>query len=118
MNPIKRTHLKLEVKAVFGILFLFMMALNSEAQKLTDTIRIKEVKVFGKKKIEEAGTMTTHIDTLVLQMLKTQTISELLSSYTPVFIKFPKKAFCFRAVRGQFTKFCEKKSRKGECSFT
>jgi iron complex outermembrane receptor protein len=31
--------------------------------------------------------MTTHVDTLVLQMVKTQTISELLSSYTPVFIK-------------------------------
>lgn len=78
---------KLITKIAVGLFFLLMMFLNSEAQKLTDTIPIKEVKIFGKQPIEEAGTMTTHIDTLVLQMLKTQTISELLSSYTPVFIK-------------------------------
>jgi len=57
------------------------------AQKLTDTIHIQEVQVFGKRKIEEAGSMVTHIDTLALQMMKTQTISELLSSYSPVFMK-------------------------------
>lgn len=57
------------------------------AQKLTDTIRIQEVKVYGKRKIEEAGVTVTHIDTLAIQMMKTQTISELLSSYTPVFMK-------------------------------
>lgn len=57
------------------------------AQKLSDTISIEEVQVFGKRKIEEAGIMTTHIDTAALQMMKTQTISELLSSYSPVFIK-------------------------------
>lgn len=57
------------------------------AQKLNDTISLKEVKVIGQKKIEEAGMMVTHVDTLVLQMIKTQTVSELLSSYTPVFIK-------------------------------
>jgi outer membrane cobalamin receptor len=87
VNPKKRAHWKLLVKIIFGILFLLLMAVNTEAQKLTDTISIEEVQIFGKKKIEEAGTMTTHIDTLVLQMLKTQTISELLSSYSPIFIK-------------------------------
>ena len=74
-------------KSVFAILFLLLITLNLKAQKLTDTISIEEVPVFGRKTIQEAGTMTTRIDTLVLQMLKTQTISELLSSYTPVFIK-------------------------------
>jgi len=78
---------KLWVKTVFAILFLLFLAVDAEAQNLTDTISIEEVEVFGKKAIEEAGTMTTHIDTLVLQMLKTQTVSELLSSYSPVFIK-------------------------------
>jgi iron complex outermembrane receptor protein len=78
---------QLLVKVIGGILFLLMMVENAEAQKLTDTISIGEVQIFGKQPIEEAGTMTTHVDTLVLQMLKTQTISELLSSYTPVFIK-------------------------------
>src|SRR5665647_438323 len=31
--------------------------------------------------------MITHIDTLAMQMMKTQTVSELLSSYSPVFMK-------------------------------
>lgn len=75
------------VQATCAILFLILTTLNTKAQKLIDTITIKEVQVYGKIKIEEAGTMTTNIDTLELQMLKTQTISELLSSYTPVFIK-------------------------------
>ena len=75
------------VRVAFAILLLLLTAVNAESQSLTDTISIDEVHVFGKRPIEEAGTMTTHVDTLVLQMLKTQTISELLSSYTPVFIK-------------------------------
>lgn len=57
------------------------------AQKLSDTIRIREVRVYGNKPIEEAASLVTHIDTMALQMMKTQTISELLSSYSPVFIK-------------------------------
>jgi iron complex outermembrane receptor protein len=60
---------------------------NVLAQKLSDTISIEEVQVFGKRKIEESGISITHIDTIALQMMKTQTISELLSSYSPVFIK-------------------------------
>lgn len=87
MNQYKRAHRKFLDKSVFAILFLLLITLNLKAQKLTDTISIEEVPVFGRKTIQEAGTMTTRIDTLVLQMLKTQTISELLSSYTPVFIK-------------------------------
>ncbi|MDP3433183.1 MAG: TonB-dependent receptor plug domain-containing protein [Bacteroidota bacterium] len=87
MNQDKRSTWKSLDKSVFVILLLLLTTLNLEAQKLTDTISIEEVPVFGRKMIEEAGTMTTHIDTLVLQMLKTQTISELLSSYSPVFIK-------------------------------
>lgn len=78
---------KLLVKVMFVLPVLLMMNLNAEAQKLTDTISIREVKVFGKQPIEEAGTMTTKIDTLVLQTLQTHTLSELLSSYSPVFIK-------------------------------
>jgi iron complex outermembrane receptor protein len=87
VKPNLRGQRKLIAKVGIGLFFLLTMFLNSEAQKLTDTIPIKEIKVFGKLRLEEAGTLTTHIDTLVLQTLKTQTISELLSSYTPVFIK-------------------------------
>ena len=83
----RRRQGKVLAKGIFAMLFLMLLIENANAQKLTDTIIIHEVKIFGKQPIEEAGTMTTHIDTLVLQMLKTQTVSELLSSYTPVFIK-------------------------------
>lgn len=75
------------VKGIAGIAFLLVSSIVADAQKLNDTISLKEVKVVGQKKLEEAGMMVTHVDTLVLQMVKTQTISELLSSYTPVFIK-------------------------------
>ena len=74
-----------KVQLCIGALFIF--AEGCFAQKLTDTIRIQEVHVFGKRKIEEAGVTVTHIDTLAIQMMKTQTISELLSSYSPVFMK-------------------------------
>lgn len=70
---------------IFIVLSLFPGKLS--AQKLTDTIKIQEVKVFGKRKIQEAASMVSRIDTLALQMMKTQTISELLSSYSPVFLK-------------------------------
>lgn len=83
----KQWYRKLFAEAVFGAIFLLTFALSIEAQNINDTIPLKEITVFGKKKIEEAGMITTNIDTLVLQMMKTQTISELLSCYSPVFIK-------------------------------
>jgi iron complex outermembrane receptor protein len=75
------------VKGIAGFTFLLISTLVVDAQKLQDTISLKEVKVIGQKKLEEAGMMVTHVDTLVLQMIKNQTVSELLSFYTPVFIK-------------------------------
>ena len=80
-------YLRKEVKTLFCVIGLFTLSGEIAAQKLTDTIHIQEVKVYGKRKIEEAGSMVTHIDTLAIQMMKTQTISELLSSYSPVFMK-------------------------------
>lgn len=74
------------LKWILFLLFSFFVV-NLYAQKLTDTIKIQEVKVFGKRKIEETAALVSRIDTLALQMMKTQTISELLSSYSPVFLK-------------------------------
>ena len=82
-----KNFIRISTKFLLCGLFLFCFSGEIVAQKLTDTIRIQEVQVFGKRKIEEAGSMVTHIDTLALQMMKTQTISELLSSYSPVFMK-------------------------------
>ena len=75
------------LKAIICSFCFLIFAEGIRAQKLTDTISIQEVHVFGKKKIEEAGLMVTHIDTTTLQLMKTQTVSELLSSFSPVFIK-------------------------------
>lgn len=74
-------------KVIIYALLLVSFSEELTAQKLTDTISIQEVQVFGKRKIEDAGMMVTYIDTMALQMMKTQTVSELLSSYSPVFIK-------------------------------
>jgi len=74
-------------KEILCCLMVLFYAEDIVAQKLTDTISIQEVQVFGKKKIEESGLLITHIDTMQLQMMKTLTVSELLSSYSPIFIK-------------------------------
>lgn len=80
--------LKLPAGKAFAAALLFWFYSGTLcAQKLSDTIRIREVQVYGKKTIEEAASLVTHIDTMALQMMKTQTVSELLSSYSPVFIK-------------------------------
>lgn len=74
-------------KAFFVAAVWFFLSENAFAQKLSDTISIEEVQVFGQRKLEEAGLVVAHIDTLALQMMKTQTVSELLTSYSPIFIK-------------------------------
>jgi iron complex outermembrane receptor protein len=72
---------------MLSCLFIWVIANDIYAQKLSDTISLREVKILGKRKIEEAGLHITHMDTLELKMMKTQTISDLLSSYSPIFIK-------------------------------
>lgn len=74
-------------KAILVAVVGMCLSENTFAQKLSDTISIEEVQVFGQRKLEEAGLVVAHIDTLALQMMKTQTVSELLTSYSPVFIK-------------------------------
>lgn len=87
MKPQKTLLSRIRIKIQLCILILVFFSGEIVAQKLTDTIPLREVKIVGKRNLEEAGMLTTHIDTLALQLLKTQTISELLSSFSPVFIK-------------------------------
>lgn len=87
MPSVIRILIRLKIRTILCVWFVFFISEDLVAQKLSDTISIQEVQVYGKRKIEEAGATVTHIDTLVLQMMKTQTISELLSSYSPVFMK-------------------------------
>lgn len=87
MKPINRIPIKLGLKALLFGMFIWLCSEDIYAQKLSDTISLREVKILGKKKIFEAGLHITHIDTLELKMMKTLTISELLSAYSPIFIK-------------------------------
>jgi len=82
-----RIDIGLNFKVILCYLLIVFFTEEIKAQRLIDTISIQEVQVFGKKKIEESGLLITHIDTMELQMMKTLTISELLSSYSPIFIK-------------------------------
>lgn len=87
MKPEKRILSEMKFKVILCLLGFVFLFEKTEAQKLTDTIPIQEVQVFGKRTIEEAGMLVTHIDTLEFQMMKAQTVSELLSSFSPVFMK-------------------------------
>jgi iron complex outermembrane receptor protein len=77
----------LSFKAILCGLFIWLCTGDLYAQKLNDTISLREVKILGKRKIEEAGLNITHMDTLELKMMKTLSISEILSSFSPIFIK-------------------------------
>jgi hypothetical protein len=56
-------------------------------QSLTDTVQIREIQVLAKRKVEEAGLKITRPDSLQLVSFLTTDLSELLSDYSPVFIK-------------------------------
>ncbi len=68
------------------ILFSFFL-LNAVGQTVNDTIRIREVKVLAKRKAEEAGLKITRPDSISLVYSITTDLSELISDYSPVFIK-------------------------------
>ena len=87
VKPEKRIFAGIKIRLFLCFQVLLFFTGMTEAQKLNDTIPLHEVQVFGKRNIQEAGLLITHIDTLAMQMMKTQTISDLLSSYSPVFMK-------------------------------
>lgn len=69
-----------------GILFLSCFTFV-HAQSVTDTVKIEEIKVLAKRKIEEAGLKITRPDSLARATMLTTDLSDLISEYTPVFIK-------------------------------
>ncbi|QGY47133.1 TonB-dependent receptor plug domain-containing protein [Maribellus comscasis] len=69
------------------LMFLMLTFTTVEAQNLTDTIHIEEVKVLAKRKVEEAGLKLTRPDSMARIATLTTSLSELISEYTPVFIK-------------------------------
>ncbi len=68
-------------------IFLMLSLTNVNAQEAVDTIRIREVKILAKRKVEEAGLKITRPDSISRIATLTTSLSELISEYTPVFIK-------------------------------
>lgn len=74
-------------KTVLVILLFLSCFTFVQAQSVTDTINIKEIKVLAKRKVEEAGLQITRPDSLARATTLTTDLSDLISEYTPVFIK-------------------------------
>ncbi len=69
-------------------LLLFSLALSPVyAQFMPDTVHIEEVEVLAKRRVEEAGLRITRPDSMQRAAMLTADLSELLSGYSPVFIK-------------------------------
>ncbi len=71
------------------LIFIFLIAFFSglKAQNLADTIQIKEIEILAKRKVEEAGLKLTRPDSMARISTLTTSLSELISEYTPVFIR-------------------------------
>ena len=74
-------------KSILTGLFFLVNFTFINAQSLTDTIKIREVRILAKRKVEEAGLKITRPDSLARASTITTNLSELISAYSPVFIK-------------------------------
>ena len=88
-NPIFQLFPLFQKFPLFLIFLLFLLFPQlSYSQHLTDTLKIKTVEIFAKKKIkEEAGKTTTRIDSIAMMNALNANLSELISQNTPIFIK-------------------------------
>ncbi len=77
------------VKNLFLIAALFCSVLSASAQEQPDTLRrLTEVTVFGHRSaVFQAGTKTTLVDTLDMQLHKGRTLSELMQQQNLMFMK-------------------------------
>lgn len=77
----------MKVLNVICFLTFLHLAFYSKGQTIPDTVKIREVNILAKRKIEEAGLKITRPDSLERATFLTADLSELLSDYSPVFIK-------------------------------
>src|SRR5690606_22787945 len=72
-----------------GLLFVVLLhfSLVSAGQSLSATIRSRVMDVLARRKVEEAGLKITRPDSLQRASMLTTDLSELLTGYSPVFIK-------------------------------
>ena len=72
---------------IFAFIGLLFLSITIQAQITKDTFELKLVEIKSAKPLENEALTTTHIDSLTLQTLQTKSLSELISSNSPVFIK-------------------------------
>ncbi len=71
---------------VFLLVFLFFTQLS--AQSITeDTLKIQEVQISAKRPVDELGVVKSKIDTSIVQASESESLSELISENTSVFVK-------------------------------
>lgn len=85
-----------------SVLLVFMLAvIYSAGQSVSDTISISEVKIIAKRKVNEAGLKITRPDSVARAYSLTTDLSELISEYSPVFIKsYGRGSFATASFRG------------------
>ncbi|MFW6289748.1 MAG: TonB-dependent receptor, partial [Mariniphaga sp.] len=77
----------MKVLNIVAFLFFWMLLMPAYGQFMPDTVHIREVEVLAKKRVEEAGLNITRPDSMQKASMLTADLSELLSDYSPVFIK-------------------------------
>lgn len=75
------------MKGRIGSLLLLLFSLIAGGQSVHDTILIREVHIYGQRRIEETGLRITRPDSLAMMSSISTNLSELLARNTPVFIK-------------------------------
>jgi outer membrane cobalamin receptor len=68
-------------------MLLLLIIIHTSGQLVPDTIRIGEVNVLAKRRVQEAGLKITRPDSMQRVSMLTTDLSELISEYSPVFVK-------------------------------
>ena len=77
--------MKMPVSYLFAVCML--VTVRSHGQEITDTINVREIRVVASGRIEEAGVKVTRTDSMARANRLTTDMSELISGFSPVFIK-------------------------------
>ncbi len=86
------------------ILFIFIYKVSYCQTNNNDTIKIKQITISDKKNIKETSIIIQKIDSNIIAEETNNSLSELLSKYTPVFVKnYGKTSLSTVSIRGTAT---------------
>lgn len=77
----------IKISLILIISFLSSIHVNGQIYNLRDTIKLQEVTIYGKRKIEQIGVTRTKVDSTILKSSICNTLSEVLSQNTTIYIK-------------------------------